>query len=496
MLTEAAHTFGLCLFVYRVLPQFDGVRATLLMCTSCTIPAIFKLLLTKGDRGPLSVIIDILAVLMQCSMFFLITHYLTRDRGSLIEVVDIVHVVASVSLISFRYWENFVDRDIGAIPVQSFKMSLRLGRCKTYIFASLWKIGLTLAFAYILVPNMTPMTDLFNHIRNESLFLNDSRLELSPMDSMIPMELNTTVGPPVLTTGTTQLPGIESLDLENFNRRFRFRRQAENDTAAGDYYDYYGEYSDPSSDKATTPPPDDNDEESDDTADKDDDSKKKKVKKVKKVRKKTTPAAPDPKDDYFDYNQNLGTPDDGRRNERTRVAANANDRIALPPIRTPIDYYNYDYRPAEPSSRRSSREVDKVLFRFLPLIIQALSGAICYYFARVACKLCMQGFGFSLPLTLVTPATAAIFCYLCYLEGWGRLIIPDVEIGFWRCSESYRAETFHWQMGCALGLWWLSQLWINNHIWFPRSERLAKVERYTSIYSLLIMKTSNHSPSA
>ena len=61
-------------------------------------------------------------------------------------------------------------------------------------------------------------------------------------------------------------------------------------------------------------------------------------------------------------------------------------------------------------------EVDKLLYRFLPLIIQAISGAVCYYFARVACKLCMQGFSFSLPLAIITPTTGAIFCYLCVLQ--------------------------------------------------------------------------------
>ncbi len=58
--------------------------------------------------------------------------------------------------------------------------------------------------------------------------------------------------------------------------------------------------------------------------------------------------------------------------------------------------------------------------------------------------------------------------------------------GYWKCTESYRAESFHWQIGCALGLWWLSQLWVNNHIWLPKSERLAKVSNW------LVNQTANH----
>jgi len=62
--------------------------------------------------------------------------------------------------------------------------------------------------------------------------------------------------------------------------------------------------------------------------------------------------------------------------------------------------------------------------------------------------------------------------------------MPDISIGHWQCSESYTEYNFQWQIGCALALWWLSQLWINNHIWFPTSERLAKVERLFVIHIL------------
>jgi len=53
---------------------------------------------------------------------------------------------------------------------------------------------------------------------------------------------------------------------------------------------------------------------------------------------------------------------------------------------------------------------------FVPMIVHTTSAAICYYFSRISCKLCMQGFSFSLPLTVITPATAAVFCYLCDLQ--------------------------------------------------------------------------------
>ena len=62
-------------------------------------------------------------------------------------------------LISINWWENFCDKDlrIGCLylPVKSYKDTLHRVRTKAYILASLWKIGLTFGFAYLLVPNLS-----------------------------------------------------------------------------------------------------------------------------------------------------------------------------------------------------------------------------------------------------------------------------------------------------------------------------------------------------
>jgi chitin synthase len=42
---------------------------------------------------------------------------------------------------------------------------------------------------------------------------------------------------------------------------------------------------------------------------------------------------------------------------------------------------------------------------FMPFFIHAVSSALCFYTARIACKVLMQGLGFSLPLALATPVT-------------------------------------------------------------------------------------------
>lgn len=438
-LTEAAHSFGLCLFVFRVLPQYDVIRALLLMCSTNIVPSILKLILTKGDRGPLAVVMDILAVAMQSSVFFLMTVY---DRGQGTQwgsggVVPLVELAASLVLISVRYWENFVDRDIGAIPLMGFKQTMRLGRCKTYIFASLWKMALTLAFAYLLVPHMTPMADLFAHIGNETAYdnrtirLGQERLDeyQAPAEVAYPDPGSVDYSP---SSEGADYPGEIPVEpgLATESLGVRVRREIEPPPGTQD---------------ATTETP-------------------------------STPSNPPP----IATNPNSDYPTNDRSTpRRPKPPSRVHPSHPRPPEDTPAgyDYYNDPESDEDLTSDLTDEDVDKVLYRLLPLIVQAASGAICYYFSRVACKLCMQRFSFSLPLTIITPGTVAIYCYLCHLGDWTELRLPNVEVGFWRCSESYQQRAFQWQIGCAVGLWWLSQLWINNHIWFPKSERLAKVER-------------------
>jgi chitin synthase len=195
-------------------------------------------------------------------------------------------------------------------------------------------------------------------------------------------------------------------------------------------------------------------------------------------------------DSFPDYYQGSDyTYDDYAFRAKRQVDADFTDYAEDPPRRNRIRPRTRIRRPRptppqllpelyEAQEESQGPRINVILFRFLPLIIQSASGAVCYYFSRVACKLCMQGFSLAFPLTLLTPATAAIFCYLCHLEGWTRIVLPGLTIGHWPCTEIYLEDSFHWQIGCALGLWWLSQLWVTNHMWFSKSERLAKVERF------------------
>ena len=301
---------------------------------------------------------------------------------------------------------------------------------------------------------------------------------------------------------------------DNFRTRLRFRRQAErdgeatddetsgsdvtgsrrNDTAGGATasvndvdYDLYAQYLDYV-------------EESERTADDDE---------AQTENPETEEGNAEPKNDEEseEVSQNSAQRDVIRTTRRpsgvpTRRRGDRRRRrsTTAPPDERQFNYNSYNSYESvrEGEADEDDASYNATLFRFLPLIVMTVSGAVCYFFARVACKLCMQEFGVSLPLTLITPATVAIFCYLCQLQHWTRVRseilssnfihlasmililafrLPDVFIGYWKCSEPYTDGVFQWQVGCALGLWWLSQMWVTGHIWVPKCERLAKAER-------------------
>ena len=474
---EAAHTLGVCLLLFRVLPQFDVVRSLMLMCATCCVPAILKLLLTKGNRNIATILLDAVALLMQASALFLITLFYTRYRTPLPTPADVMQCVAGLLLVSVRYWENFVERDIGSIPLRAFRTSLERYRCKIYLFASIWKICLTLAFAYLLVPNLTPMRDIFLHVSNETAFDNSTNARQIVDSGEIFNKMSTTPDFNLLEPLNAEENSIENLDntiqVEN----------TLNQTI-------------PSYDQPT---------DSHANVDTDNDNllitaeSKRRRRQVASATGATSLTAPldnalndkGGEDEGNDTADRVIAQDDGAAGEanadkrRNRKHPEGGDRrIKRPrgPLAMEEDYVptvdELDYNGETVDSAASdSKPVDKVLFRFLPLIVQIVSSAICYYFARVTCKLCMQGFSFALPLTLTTPTTLIIFVYFCDVAEWSRLFLPDIEIGAWRCPENFERISFQWQIGCALGFWWLSQLWINSHVWFSRSERLAKVER-------------------
>ncbi|CAF4999225.1 unnamed protein product, partial [Rotaria magnacalcarata] len=111
---------------------------------------------------------------------------------------------------------------------------------------------------------------------------------------------------------------------------------------------------------------------------------------------------------------------------------------------------------------------------FVPMIIHFFSTGLCYYFSKSACKMQMQRVAFAVPLTLATPVTLAIMIGLCQWKTDQIVLIR--EIMYWECSENLSSTRITWHIVVGLSLWYLSQLWITSHVWFPENKRLATTE--------------------
>jgi hypothetical protein len=167
----------------------------------CTIPAFCKLTLSKSNSRPmlrfLTLFIDLAAFAAQCSVYFVVTNtqytaFLTKplattttpaavvDEPSSLDSLDSINSALSNSMkatadsleqirlrfgweapvalfcVSIVWWENYVDRDIKLgklnIPLGSYKRHLQSVRSKANIGASIWKIALTVAFSFLLLP--------------------------------------------------------------------------------------------------------------------------------------------------------------------------------------------------------------------------------------------------------------------------------------------------------------------------------------------------------
>ena len=104
------------------------------------------------------------------------------------------------------------------------------------------------------------------------------------------------------------------------------------------------------------------------------------------------------------------------------------------------------------------------------LYIQAISILVMSYCARTACKMCMQIFGFSLPLILSTPVSAAVIVLQCLFQ-----FLPTGGVFVWVCQEK---DGDLWILHLVwLVVLWLSELFIVSYIWFPNSCRMEKADR-------------------
>ncbi|XP_050401399.1 chitin synthase chs-2 isoform X2 [Patella vulgata] len=404
LMIETIHSFGLCLFMFRVLPCLDTVRSLLLMNALCSVPAILRLFATKRSedtrRKITTIILDLLSVCMQLSAFVIVMASMKSEcvKTASDDVVDestslteppspkyvppqslpqtsesawsSTYALSDMSweiplalfMISVNWWENFVDKDFRMgcieIPVKDYKDTLHRVRVKTYMIANLWKVGLTFGFAFLLVPNLSMVHKAFGalfHPENYGLNLNATYPTSYPQ---------MTTAPPI---SGTEGPDFSLIDMDAEAQFTYFNCSSMNATML-----------------------------------------------------------------------------------RLSGINDTTCRLQTDPWRS--------------------------WFTYMPLLLQVVSSGLCYYFARLACKLCMQRFSFAIPLSLATPVAVASIITVCYLKPEETVLINDFLM--WACSgNGTERKWLIWHLGLGFGLWWASQLWITRYIWTPKAPRLAFTER-------------------
>lgn len=547
LIVETAHSFGISIFVFRVLPKLDVARAILMMNAVCTVPGIFKFFLSKTHvstaKRLIIFIMDFCAVLMQCSVFGIVFaskfmfksmakqpqtqmpsnnidsvidagnpemdsqtpandafDYPTNERlkrdlisfiinqtttvantllfkrsihrrsddydelfdntnsdatnnfprggdsfgvgsktnGTMLGNFNIEDILSSfqiewelpiaLMLVSLVWWENFVDRDIkcGSFKLVNMKLlkeNIIATRCKTSFISSLWKIMVTLLFAYIFHPGIFNTSKVFSTPEEPDRFNYGAAggdfgvWGLSPNNFMNQVP-NGAFGP-------MNIPPPPPMPLS--------KRSVSDLTNSSDNYNF------------TT------------------------------IIMPTTNIISDVK---INLSNSFGYAMNNKEFNRQFMQAFTAPQMFIPSMstRAGLDFGNGELPP--PPSKGEERDItfrDHWITYLLPMILQVICSGLCYYTGRLACKLCMQRLGFALPLTLVTPITLSIALIICK---W----FPDsstfqTDFVYWTCHEGYETGSFKWQVICGLGLWWLSQLWIGGHVWFGKGQRLAFTER-------------------
>jgi len=124
------------------------------------------------------------------------------------------------------------------------------------------------------------------------------------------------------------------------------------------------------------------------------------------------------------------------------------------------------------------------------ILVQMVSTYTAYAFGKFACQGKIQEWCYALPLSLLaTPVCILSVLQLCYNRKSDACIYsafpPHV---FFHCPDEVWAWDWKW-----LGLlWFLSQLWITHHIWFPKNEKLEKTDHIfgADLYSGLFIDQS------
>ncbi|XP_050402194.2 chitin synthase chs-2 [Patella vulgata] len=118
------------------------------------------------------------------------------------------------------------------------------------------------------------------------------------------------------------------------------------------------------------------------------------------------------------------------------------------------------------------------LFTFGLMYIQMVSTYLCAYCSGLTCRLHMQRFGFALPILLV-PIVTTVLASLCRPIGVnnGFVWIQNLDMCQRMTPPSDREGWI--TLGLCIAVY-LSYVFVTRHIWYPKLERMAKIERLFS----------------
>ncbi len=118
---------------------------------------------------------------------------------------------------------------------------------------------------------------------------------------------------------------------------------------------------------------------------------------------------------------------------------------------------------------------------YIPCVLHVISSIFCFYTARIACKVLMQGLGFSLPLVLSTPVTFLVLMVSSFKAQFDNITIFHGGLGQFFYWDGFNVQRIAVTIAIGFFIYWVSQLWIASHIWYPKLERLAKNERIFTV---------------
>lgn len=123
------------------------------------------------------------------------------------------------------------------------------------------------------------------------------------------------------------------------------------------------------------------------------------------------------------------------------------------------------------TTRSTMSNVEDHFHSYSLMYLQIGSGIVITYLSGLACKLHMQRVAFSLSIILAPPLSLAVIYLQCHFE----FLPAHWHMGGWFCSGDTIQDLLI-PLACALALW-ISYAITVSHIWFPQSERMAKLEK-------------------